>query len=271
MSISDPLFAQRPALTPSSDPRRDVRAGRTGTRSPWAWMLLACALLGASGGVRAWQDYRFGTALKQSEAPPFPLKDLPKVLGDWRSREGTEEKLDPEVARVAGCSDHVIRTYMNRTTGVSVTLLVLYGRADEVSYHLPVTCYPAAGYGAVEMPEMREIPGDHTPALFRSEVFARGGSARVRAEVYHAFLHGGRWIPDARGSWKEFRHHPSMFKVQTQRVVAERERRNVNNPSEQFLAVLLPEIERRLSPSPSPDKTTEGTKRSRSLPDQSPR
>lgn len=225
----------------------DLDRGRP-VPAPWAWMLLACLLLGVSGGVRAWQDRHFGLALHQTDVPPFPLKDLPRKLGVWEVQAGVEGKLDPEVARTAGCSDHVVRTYTNRATGVSVTVFVLFGRAQVVSFHTPEVCYASAGYVPVEEPLWRTIETGRGPALFRSGVFARGeGASSVHQEVYYSFRSNDRWAPDAAGSWKRFRHHPEMFKVQVQRQVAEHEHREVDNPTEQFLALLMPEIERRIA------------------------
>jgi hypothetical protein len=40
-----------------------------------------------------------------------------------------------------------------------------------------------------------------------------------------------------------------MFKVQVQRPVSETERNEVNNPTEQFLALLIPQIESRIAQS----------------------
>src|SRR4051812_28043358 len=94
-------------------PPAPVSSGRGAAASPWVWMTLACVFLGGSGAVRAWQDYRFATVQGQVVSSPFPLTDLPTVLGDgeWRVREGAESTLDPEVAQVAGCTDSLIRTY----------------------------------------------------------------------------------------------------------------------------------------------------------------
>jgi hypothetical protein len=183
------------------------------------------------------------------EAQPFPLKDLPGILGDgeWQVQEGGEAKLDPEIARVAGCTDSLIRTYRNPTTGVSVTALILFGPGKDIVGHSPEICYPAAGYQKAAEASSRTIPLDSLPAAeFRSEVFIRAEDKRKwRQEVYHSFRHGNRWSSDAKRFWKEFRHHPSMFKVQVVRPVAEKEQRTVNNPTEQFLALLIPEIETR--------------------------
>jgi hypothetical protein len=215
-------------------------------------MTLACLLLGASGGVRAWQDYRFDTVQNYVAASPFPLKDLPKVLGDWQAVEGSDTNLDPEVARIAGSSDHVIRTYSNTTTKQSVSVLILFGPAKFVFAHTPDVCYPMAGYQAVAETLSRTVSiGTGPAAEFSSQVYAKSHDPRrKRQEVYFSFRHADRWFPDPARFWKNFRHNPSMFKVQVQRLVGETERRELNNPTEQFLALLLPEIERRIAQAP---------------------
>ena len=72
-----------------------------------------------------------------------------------------------------------------------------------------------------------------------------------KQEVYFSFRHGDRWLSDPGRFWKEFRHYPSMFKVQIQRFMTDSElstaQRKLDNPTEQFLALLLPEIERRVT------------------------
>jgi len=220
-------------------------------------MALACVLLGASGGVRWWQDHRFATKQSRVEISPFPLKELPQTFGDWQMREGSEKSLDPEVAQVAGCTDHVIRTYSNSITGVSLTILILFGPAHAIVSHRPEVCYPSAGYRMIESPLSRVIDNGKGPAAeFRSEGFAREGGQRRREEVQYSFFHGNRWSPDANRFWKDFRHYPSMLKVQVQRHVSETEKRVVNNPTEQLLALLIPEIERRVAQTQRTEKSS---------------
>jgi hypothetical protein len=212
-------------------------------------MTLACVLLGASGGVRAWQDHRFATGQNEVAVSPFPLKDLPATLGDWRAQEGSDASLDPEIARIAGSSDHLVRTYTNAAIGQSLTVLILFGPAQIVSAHTPAACYPGVGYQQVAETLTRSVAnGSGPPAQFSSLVYAkRKDLQQERQEVFFSFRHGNRWSTDPR--WKDVRHHPAMYKVQTQRLVTESEsstaRREQDNPTEQFLALLLPEIERR--------------------------
>jgi hypothetical protein len=212
-------------------------------------MTLACILLGASGGVRAWQDHRFATVENYTERSPFDLKELPKTLGDWQAVEGSETSLKPEIARIAGSTDHVIRTYINTTTGQSIIVLVLFGPARVVFSHRPEICYPENGYKSVAETLSRTIPSSMgSAAEFFSQVYAHPDDPRrIRQEVYSSFRHADRWSPDPERFWKNFRHNPSMFKIMVQRLVGESERRELNNPTEQFLALLVPEIERRIA------------------------
>jgi hypothetical protein len=218
--------------------------------SKWMWVPVAILLLAASGGVRAWQDARFATVEVQGQKCPFDLKDIPVNLGSvWQLQEGGEGELDDEVKRIAGCSDSLIRTYRNSSTGVSLTVLILYGPAKYVFGHSPEVCYPAAGYRPAANPSYHGIQvGETSPASFRSEVFVKNGDYQERLEeVYYSFFQANHWTPDPLSNWKDFRHHPSMFKIQIQRRVIKGEWRDVNNPTEQFLKVLLPELNKRIS------------------------
>ena len=220
---------------------------------PWTWMLLACVLLGGAVAVRDWQDLRFRSKLKTVEVTPFPLKSLPYVLGDWHAKEGQESTLDPEILKMIGSTDHIVRDYVNELTGGRLTVVITFGRADATFGHVPEVCYPSAGFAPAEAPSFHQVDtgGGHGLATFRSEVFAKSqGQLTLREEVYYSFRHNERWSPSAIDSWKLFRVMPSMFKVQVQRRVVEHELRDQNNPTEQFLKALLPEIESRIrSPS----------------------
>lgn len=217
-------------------------------RAFWLTAILACGLLGASGSARRWQADRFVSRAELGKLATFPLKDLPRTFGDWTLMEGGERQIDPQILRVAGSSDHILRIYKDEQTGVTLTAMVLYGRSDLVYGHTPDICYPSSGYSLVEPFEDRAIRYAEVapPATFRSALYSKSsGGSGGREEVYYAFRHDGRWLPDAAGQHKMFRRSPFMYKVQVQRRVGENERRDQNSPTEQFLKALLPEIERR--------------------------
>lgn len=236
-------------------PAAPAAPGRRFGPGVWLWAPLACALLGASGLVRSWQDRRFEAIETRSDPAPFPLKELPTELPGWRHVAGGDQTLDPQIARVAGSSDHLIRSYYDEATGVTVTALVVYGHGQYLSQHVPEVCYPNTGLTPEDDPVDREISTGRGAGRFRSLAFARsGGAGGQREEVYYSFRHEGRWYPDAAVDWKRFRHNPSMFKVQVQRRLAPRERRWVVSPTEQFLAAFLPALERRIADASPPPR-----------------
>ena len=76
--------------------------------SPWALMAVACVLVGFSGGVRFWRDQQFQAIARESSVCPFPLEDLNRSMDTWHSDKIMDGKLDPEIARLAGSSDHIV-------------------------------------------------------------------------------------------------------------------------------------------------------------------
>jgi hypothetical protein len=209
-------------------------------------MAVACVLLGISGGIRFWREWQFQALAKGSAACPFPLDDLPRSLGSWRSNPGSDGQLDPEVAQLAGSSKNIIRDYVDEKTGERVTVLVLYGLATRVYGHLPEICYPAAGYRLVGEQVLHEIaiPDSTSPLRYRSAIYMKkfGGIGRYE-EACHTFLHHGQWQPNTANRWKLFRYYPGLFKIQLSRTVSEL---SGDSPTESLLRELAREISSRI-------------------------
>jgi Protein of unknown function (DUF3485) len=217
--------------------------------SPWALMAVTCMLLGISGGVRYWRELKFSTLAQESATCPFPLEDLPRDFKDWTSVKENDSQLDPQIARIAGSSDHIIRTYKNKKTGEPVTALVLYGLATSVFAHTPEVCFPTVGYkrSRPSADQQFSIPDSTTPGKYRWAFFTKsvgGIGSYEEEEVYYTFLHHGEWLPELLSRWKSFRYHPAMFKIQLQhhasRLATE------DRPAESLLCEIAQEIDRRL-------------------------
>ena len=221
-------------------------------KSTWVRVILVVLALGIAGAAREWQSRRIDDFLRRNQDSPFPLKDLPLVLGNdkvgyWK---GVDDKLPPEIARATGCKDYIFRTYTDSFTGVRLSLIVLYGPPMEVIEHAPEKCYPYAGYTLVDGLETRYVPVDDHKIPFSSMVFQKGeGATADRKEVYYTW-HYGQWTP-ARGITKQIERTPGMYKVHLDRAVAERESREQASPCESFLSLLIPEMDRRITASTS--------------------
>ncbi len=253
------------ALVARARALRTFAAAALGTlvTTPWTWMVVTCLMLGISGGVRYWRGMEFYDLSEESRASPFPLAELPKVLGAWRIDERTPIELDPEIARIAGSSDHIVRIYTNVNTGESASVLLLYGLASTVCFHTPEACYPAAGYTPAGNPPMADhelkIPGIDKLAVYRQGFFSRSLAGRSEySEVVYSFRHAGDWLPNARNRWKAFRYRPGMFKVQIARTVNDL---NVENSSSvELLREFMLEIETRLAAKASAGAAAQGRK-----------
>jgi hypothetical protein len=230
---------------PSAAEQPSVVEGRLGSGIPWGRVALACAVLVVAGGARFLQEWHVKTVLASGKASPFPLKNLPKVLGTWQVPGGREEVLDSEIVQVTRCVDYVKRHYVNDQTGVGVEMLVLYGPATIA--HRPEVCYPGAGYELLDKAHERvlSVPGGQATLL--SLTFARGDpGAAERQQVFYSLRLGGRWTVDM--DLKRLERVPALYKVQVVRPVGPSERLDLGvDPCETFLEAMLPELERRIS------------------------
>ena len=209
-------------------------------RSPWIYLIVATVLMAASGIVRIVQDRRLEAATSQATVAPFPLIRLPHEFGTWKA-QGEDQTFDPQTLQIVGCSDYVIRTYVDERTGVSLTALIAYGPAEKLVGHTPAVCYPAVGYRCEAGPTDHSIKAGDETARLRSFIFAKSAE---RVDVYVGFRHDGRWSPDASASRKMFRHHPGMFKIQVQRQLGAAETADLNDPIEEFIPRLLVELDK---------------------------
>lgn len=246
MSVTD-LTTEPGVTTAPSAPTRGVTVGT------WVRVALVCVLLAISGVVRWQQTRRFQAIADASKESPFRLEELPMSVGPW---QGEAAKLDEQIARATGATDHIVRRYVNQETGVRVDVIVLYGPATSVFIHRPEVCYPSAGYEVAAAPSERNVNAGDLLAPFRALVYLRGeGGQTERQEVYYSWRYNGRWSPDV-GTFKQLERIPGMYKVHVARLVTDHEKRDVANPSEAFLQEFLPALEQRVRQSQSQPRSS---------------
>ncbi len=107
----------------------------------------------------------------------------------------------------------------------------------------------------------RPIAGPKRPGPatvpFRSLAFTKGkGGLADLQEVYYSLRYDGRWTTQSVSS-KALKRISGMYKVQVSRRISDRERRDVDNPCEPFLAALVGEIEARIAATRPETATTD--------------
>ncbi len=216
------------------------------TATPRGWMIIACVLVGISGTWRHLRDLKFGWLEKESATCPFPLAELPTVVGSWAAVPGVKGELDPEIVKLAGASEHWVRVYRDEKTGEDATVIVLYGKATSVFSHTPKVCYPAKSFKMVQTPVVKPLPlRDSAPGHYEQAVYTKKISGLSRfMEASHTFLHNHEWTPDVASRWKMFRSYPGMFKIQIDRPTSFG---TEDTPTESLMVGLADEINRRLA------------------------
>jgi hypothetical protein len=127
-------------------------------------------------------------------------------------------------------------------------MIVLFGPATEVFVHIPEVCYTGAGHMQSAGADKRIVRSGGVEPPFGSLVFVKGqGAAADIEEVYYSWRYPGHWTPEL-VTMKQFERIPGMYKVHLARRLTEHERRDVGNPCEWLLEILVPQIERRLTP-----------------------
>jgi len=222
--------------------------------SPGKWLTVTCLILAVPAGLRLWREWKFSRLAAQSEACPFPLSQLPPSMGRWRADAGTDLQLDPDVARFAGASEHVVRNFVDAQSGDQALALILYGLGTTVYLHVPEVCYPAAGYALFNGPidHTISVKGMKEPVHYRWAIYTKRVDGVTRfEESYYTFEHGGIWKPDLSDRWKRFRYDPGVFKVQICRPISSL-RDDADPAGEALLAELVKEINDRFPATEKP-------------------
>lgn len=248
---ASPVPTPAPASTEAPWTITDAGSARAPSRL-WSRVVLACLLLGLSAGARAWQDHRFTRSERSSLTVGFKLADLPLTIGPWEVIQ-KDMKLEPETVQIAGAQDYIQRTYLDRRTGVELSVLVVFGPRSRVGQHTPEVCYPAVGFSPADEPIVVPLALDEAPGpfqgTFRGEIYARERSGKAeRQEAFYSFrylLSDGQWDPDPVSSrnWRRYRHSPGLVKIQVQRVLSGGEQLGEDGPCQQFLKAFVPQIE----------------------------
>ncbi len=221
-------------------------------------VILICGFLGVAGGVRLWQEQRVEAYVASGLQSPFSLRELPLQVGDWKGESG---ELDPYIARIAGSVDNAQYVYINQQTGVRLEVVVVYGPAAAVVGHAPEVCYPSVGFKQFDKTLHYDLNMENgrRPARFRSLVYVRGEGGQTEfQEVDYSWRYDGRWTP-VPGDRQQIERVPSIFKIHVARAITPGELRNAANPSREFLALFVPQFERRLEAARSPRPSTVGS------------
>jgi hypothetical protein len=166
------------------------------------------------------------------------LELVPYALGDW---VGQDIETDPRlVGPVAG---YLHRRYLNRQTGIGVTVFMVCGRPGPVCIHTPDVCYKAGGYEILSQ-EKLPMPSDLGVGEFWTAKLRKSNSTEdSRLRIFWSWSDGHEWsIPES--PRLTFARRPVLFKLYLIRELSDETELPANDPCLELLRQLLPEWQR---------------------------
>jgi Protein of unknown function (DUF3485) len=169
------------------------------------------------------------------------VESVPMVIGDWN---GTAFELPAQDRAMAGAVACLARRYSSPIRGVSVSVLLFGGLPGFISTHTPDVCYPGAGY-TLDAPSVfrrREGSADRR-AEFRTALATRGGTNPSVLRIFWGWNASKGWLAPTEPRW-EFSDAPALCKLYIVRETAGAGVDPGADPSNDFLSVFLPELDR---------------------------
>lgn len=167
-------------------------------------------------------------------------------LGDWEGEPAPVNARQLAIAEVAG---YLSRRYVNRLTGQTVSVLLLCGRPGPMSVHNPEICYQGAGFQLVGKQEQRRTEPDAAggQAEFWTARFSRPGVPPEVIRIFWSWRDKGPWVAPANARLT-FARSSHLYKLYVVRHLASPDELLEGDPCLDLLQVLLPELQRCLSP-----------------------
>jgi hypothetical protein len=208
----------------------------------WIYAGAASLVLLAAGLVHGFWTDRWASSSAVQEAA-LRLENISFQIGDWEATP-IEVKAGAAGAGVAGC---IQRTYVNRKTNATVVIALVNGRPGPVSIHTPDACYGASGYKVGEKVAVR-LDTNKPPAQFwRADAVKTKVVEEHRLRIYWAWNDGDSWQAPADARQAFPRHKVTVLhKLYVLRDLDASAVAGKEEPCEQFLEVLLPELQRTL-------------------------
>jgi hypothetical protein len=165
-------------------------------------------------------------------------------LGDWKA---ISREIPPRELAMTGATGHILRIYTNASIGQSVSVLLLSGLPGDISTHTPDVCYPGAGYKlATPQPYSFHYGTPGQTVEFRTAVASREGANPSVLRIFWGWKGSKAWSAPEEPRWT-FASESVLLKIyivrQTQGTAVDPK----NDPCNEFMKILLPELDRVVS------------------------
>ncbi|HEX3728015.1 MAG TPA: EpsI family protein [Pirellulales bacterium] len=210
-------------------------------------VVAAVALMAIGGVLQGKWSERWGS-FPELQVLTAQMSEIPKQIGEWQGED--EEQSDEKILKIAGAEGELVRTYKN-ANGDMVRVSMICARLQDIFYHSPDRCYPAAGFEmqGEPQPEVFEI-GDTTAEFFTTSF--------LKSEPTGTHSERGYWAWSGDGTWKasknpklEFANDAhALFKLYIFASVPAltKQKSGDHDFCQDFIRAFVPAVERALRP-----------------------
>jgi hypothetical protein len=181
------------------------------------------------------------------EAAVKRLDRIPEVAGNWKGRLAPE--IDDEELALAGAHGAWIRRFTSSNND-SVLVVLLVGRAGNMSVHRPENCYPSAGYeqagGSIRY-SVKAGDGRMLADCWTSKFAKNDVASASHLRIFWSWYAAGQWQAPNWPRW-DFAHLPYLYKVYVIHETNNRPDSLDAEPAVKFLQQFLPELTKALEP-----------------------
>jgi hypothetical protein len=193
----------------------------------------------ATGVAHGLLTDRWAAAAAETEVD---LDRLPLSFDGW---DGSTAEADLEQLPRAGEGAKLLRRYVHRASGATVTVFLTRGATGPiVASHQPDSCYPGAGYCFAGPMTRRSVPvgPDARAHEFRVATFSKTERATpLHVRVYWSWTADGGWqVPD--NPRLAFAGQRRLYKLYVIRQLVHDNDPLEGDPGAQFIQALIPEL-----------------------------
>ena len=174
------------------------------------------------------------------------LETIPRQIGDWK---GVDQEMKLEELAGAGIRGGLTRIYTNDRKGERITMMILYGKANQLSVHTPDICYPAAGYEQIGGATRVEIaaPAPTMKGAFWANTFRRPDRPTLdELTVHYAWGVDHSWRAPDGDARLSFAWYPGIYKMYIVQAVSKPNAPVDSGASVDFLNAALPVLDQTL-------------------------
>jgi EpsI family protein len=207
---------------------------------------VAVVVMLAAGYVQGVWSERWGE-FPELQAFKDQLPEIPKEVGEWKGEDS--EASDERTLKVAGAEGELVRTYKN-AQGDVVRVSIICGRLQDITYHTPDRCYPAAGFEMQGDPISDSIEcGDRT-AEFLTTTFQKSEPTGTHTERgYWSWSGDGTWKTPSNPKFEFARYQHALYKMYVFGSIAPgKHKAGEQDFCREFIRVFVPRVESALRP-----------------------